>query len=379
MAVVVTKKKPFLSNAALAALGEAGAGAVGSIVSILALYPLDTTRTILQVMRLRRGEITERERKVRMPPYDKPMPFLKLLVHIYRTEGWQRLYKGLPSALSGSGLSWALYFAWNELFKRWLKSLKHKKNPSQSLVTIKLTAIEEMLSATVAGILTTVIVNPIWVINTRLKIAAKKAFGKKENSNGKHLQSNGTSNGSSHHLANGSSNGTKEKGGTEVTKMPTATSLTELIRNEGILGWLSGIVPAVVLLINPGIQLAIYGWFRKMIQKARGGKGPKPLEAFVMGAVSKFFAVLLTFPAQTIKLRMQAGLKGEQASHYLKDLRRVKSFSELIEVITSMWTGVGNKMVTSMLHSAVMFTFVELFRAFNRVIGRRRKALAAAH
>eukprot|EP00960_Hanusia_phi_P045689 757386-Hanusia_phi.AAC.3 len=39
--------------------------------------------------------------------------------------------------------------------------------------------------------------------------------------------------------------------------------------------------------------------------------------------------------------------------------------SELIEVITSMWTGVGNKMVTSMLHSAVMFTFVELFRAFN--------------
>ena len=28
--------------------------------------------------------------------------------------------------------------------------------------------------------------------------------------------------------------------GTEVTKRPTATSLTELIRNEGILGWLSG-------------------------------------------------------------------------------------------------------------------------------------------
>ena len=49
-----------------------------------------------------------------------------------------------------------------------------------------------------------------------------------------------------------------------------------------------------------------------------------------MGAVSKFFAVashsstpvamtgflqvLLTFPAQTIKLRMQAGLKGEQVA-----------------------------------------------------------------
>ena len=166
-------------------------------------------------------------------------------------------------------LVWLTWLQWNELFKRWLKSLKHKKNPSQSLTTIKLTAIEEMLSATVAGILTTVIVNPIWVrkpwrcdgdwwdesaqhvqvINTRLKIAAKKAFGKKENSNGKvktrrcfgsdpycpakHLESNGTSNGSSHHLANGSSNGTNEMAGEPRRIGGRGWSVVTLCCNKG--------------------------------------------------------------------------------------------------------------------------------------------------
>ena len=38
------------TKVAWAALGEAGAGAAGSVASILALYPLDTARTILQVL-----------------------------------------------------------------------------------------------------------------------------------------------------------------------------------------------------------------------------------------------------------------------------------------------------------------------------------------
>ena len=38
------------------------------------------------------------------------MPYFELVRHIIRTEGWQRLYRGMPSAISGTGLSWALYF-----------------------------------------------------------------------------------------------------------------------------------------------------------------------------------------------------------------------------------------------------------------------------
>lgn len=38
-------------------------------------------------------------------------------------------------------------------------------------------------------------------------------------------------------------------------------------------------------------------------------RAPLAWEAAVMGAMAKFFAVLLTYPAQTVKLRAQAGLK----------------------------------------------------------------------
>jgi len=40
-------------------------------------------------------------------------------------------------------------------------------------------------------------------------------------------------------------------------------------------------------------------------------------------------------------------------------------------VSRSLWAGVGNKMVTSMLHAAVMFSVVEIFRALNRVVARK--------
>ena len=116
-------------------------------------------------------------------------------------------------------------------------------------------------------------------------------------------------------------------------------AIVALVRREGLLGWLSGIIPALILLINPAIQLAVYGWLRKWVQRKRGA-APRATDAFVMGAVSKFFgnpyhfithhityhfllityhvspsaAVILTFPAQTIKLRMQAGLTGPEGS-----------------------------------------------------------------
>jgi hypothetical protein len=48
--------------------------------------------------------------QVAAPPYDKPMGYFELIRFIVKTEGWQRLYRGMPSAISGTGLSWALYF-----------------------------------------------------------------------------------------------------------------------------------------------------------------------------------------------------------------------------------------------------------------------------
>jgi len=207
----------------------------------------------------------------------------------------QRLYRGLGSALGGAGLSWALYFAWNDWFKRSMVASKVRKG-----LKGKLSALEEMLCAAVAGILTTLVVNPIWVINTRLKLAAEKR-----------QKLTGAPQAGVEAAAQPAAREGKEV--KAVKEKNTVAAIVALVRREGLLGWLSGIIPALILLINPAIQLAVYGWLRKWVQRKRGA-APRATDAFVMGAVSKFFAVILTFPAQTIKLRMQAGLTGPEGS-----------------------------------------------------------------
>jgi len=358
-------------KAALAALAEGAAGAVGSMASILALYPLDTARTILQVG---------------APPYDKPMAYLELVRHIIRTEGWQRLYRGMPSAISGTGLSWALYFGWHEAFKRWMLSARRRKlGPDASLG-----AAHQMLAAAMAGILTTLVVNPIWVINTRIKLAAQKrrdiasadTHAKGEGNVGASSRVGGhdTSTGKNKPIITIPSSPTStapdspqvEGAVRAVKKAGTIAQVLELVKREGIMGWLSGIVPALILLINPAIQLLTYARLRKMVLQAKGGKPPSAGEAALIGAMSKFLAVLFTFPAQTVKLRMQAGLKiGKSETGLMERIAAAKTFGAKLSEVLLLWTGVGSKMITSMLHSAVMFSVVEVIRALNVRLGKR--------
>jgi hypothetical protein len=232
--------------------------------------------------------------QVRTPPYDTvDMPFLKLMVHIGKTEGWKRLYRGLTSAIVGSGLSWALYFGWHEGFKRWILSLRKGRK--------RLTAADEMLAAAMAGVLTTLIVNPIWVINTRMKVAAKKRLAAKTDvvvpgaavvvaggQNGAAVNG-GVSNGNGHTNGVGVGKGASEAADGDSGSGKT-TNFMELIRKEGLMGWLTGIVPSLLLLINPAIQLLVYARLRRMVQK-RFGRAPGASEAAVMGAVSLGFGV----------------------------------------------------------------------------------------
>ena len=261
--------------------------------SLFSVWPLQIVGNLTPILAIpcRLATMNDRKTKpgqVRTPPYDTvDMPFLKLMVHIGKTEGWKRLYRGLTSALVGSGLSWALYFGWHEGFKRWILSLRKGQK--------RLSAADEMLAAAMAGVLTTLIVNPIWVINTRMKVAAKKRLAAKTDvvvpgaavvaggQNGASING-GVSNGNGHTNGVGGGKGASEAADGDRGSGKT-TNFVELIRKEGLMGWLTGIVPSLLLLINPAIQLLVYARLRRMVQK-RFGRAPGASEAAVMGAVS---------------------------------------------------------------------------------------------
>lgn len=51
--------------------------------------------------------------------------------------------------------------------------------------------------------------------------------------------------------------------------------LVEIFREEGLRGWLAGIVPALVLVLNPAIQFALYDHLRlKVLQLKQVGFKP---------------------------------------------------------------------------------------------------------
>jgi adenine nucleotide transporter 17 len=98
---------------------------------------------------------------------------------------------------------------------------------------MKLTTVESMLAGALAGSATVLITNPIWVINTRMTT-------RKSESNEQVLP------------------------GAGPAKSPsTLGTLLALLREEGPARLFAGVMPALVLVINPILQ---YTFFEKMKQ-----------------------------------------------------------------------------------------------------------------
>ncbi|KAL7984134.1 hypothetical protein Chor_002704 [Crotalus horridus] len=121
------------------------AGVGGGVVSTLILHPLDLVKIRFAVsdgLELR-------------PKYNG---ILHCLSTIWKQEGLRGLYQGVTPNVWGAGASWGLYF----FFYNAIKANKTEDKMEN------LGAIEHLVSAAEAGVMTLCITNPIWVTKTRL-------------------------------------------------------------------------------------------------------------------------------------------------------------------------------------------------------------------
>lgn len=141
-----------------------------------------------------------------------------------------------------------------------------------------------MLAGAVAGSATVLLTNPIWVVNTRMTTR-------------KRAKSNAV------------------LPGTPAPKAPsTVGTLLTLLKDEGPTALFAGVVPALVLVINPILQYTIFEQLKNMIEKKKG-KSISPFIAFLLGALGKLFATSITYPYITVKSRMHvAGREGGKES-----------------------------------------------------------------
>ena len=150
-----------------------------------------------------------------------------------------------------------------------------------------------MLAGAIAGSATVLITNPIWVVNTRMTARQSPS----ESQELPTLQNPSTS-----------------------KKPTTIGTLLSLLRTEGPTALFAGVLPALVLVINPILQYTIFEQLKNILEKRRK---VQPLDVFFLSALGKLLATGITYPYITVKSRMHvASNKEGEGEGMLGSLRK---------------------------------------------------------
>ncbi|KAI9489580.1 mitochondrial carrier domain-containing protein [Zychaea mexicana] len=237
----------IISKETLPPFGHAVAGSAGAMFALSLVYPLDIIKTRIQVQAKHEG-LDDKEQEHYTSALDG-------ITQIMQKEGLAGLYAGLGSSLIGTASTNFTYFYCYSL----VRDLYNKNyNPGGGTLSAAL----ELLLGAAAGAMTTLVTTPIAVLTTRQQTLPSD-----------------------------------ERQGVFAT---CATILSE----EGIAGLWKGIRPSLILCVNPAIT---YGSFEKIKQFVLDVLQRKmtPATAFLVGAISKTLATVVTYPYIMAKVRLQ--------------------------------------------------------------------------
>ncbi|CAG8607385.1 5218_t:CDS:2, partial [Paraglomus occultum] len=174
---------------------------------------------------------------------------LDAIHQIVNSEGVLGLYTGLPAGLIGVASTNFAYFYWYSF----IRTRYQRMYPTISTAA-------ELLVGALAAILAQIFTIPVSVVTTRQQTASKDErrdlFGTAE----------------------------------------------EIINEDGITGLWKGLKPSMVLCVNPAIT---YGMFERMKSILSKDGDLSPRMAFLIGALSKTLATVVTYPYIMAKVRLQ--------------------------------------------------------------------------
>lgn len=245
---------------------------------------------------------------------------------IVKREGVLGLYSGLGSSLWGIAITNGVYYYFYERTRGVILS---SRSGGKGLSTL-----ESMITGWIAGSATSIISNPIWVVQTSQAVQSMAESTE-------------------------SSSPTPIPG--PIRKLSILQTIQHILVTDGPLGFMRGLGPALVLVINPVIQYTVFEQLKNMLVKRRtaalraaGGAAAAAavltdLDFFMLGALSKFIATGSTYPYIVVKSRLQAG--------HAKYKSAVDGILSIIknEGVGGIYKGVGNKLIQSVLTAAILF------------------------
>uniref|UniRef100_A0A914ZVQ3 Mitochondrial carrier protein n=1 Tax=Parascaris univalens TaxID=6257 RepID=A0A914ZVQ3_PARUN len=181
--------------------------------------------------------------------------------HIIVNEGVGALYKGLGPNLIGVAPSKAVYFYTYSSCKRFWNGVD---------IFVPNSAIVHMLSAACAGFVAATVVNPIWLVKTRLQL---------------------------------------HKGPLTITEC-----IKRVFRNEGIKGFYRGVTASYMGISETVIQFVLYEHVRSHLVEAAAAtqtvdedrrKKVDFINFMLAGGTAKFFACVAAYPHEVVRTRLR--------------------------------------------------------------------------
>jgi solute carrier family 25 folate transporter 32 len=231
------------------------AGISGGVVSTLLLHPLD----LLKI----RFAVDDGQAKDRPKYIGLRHGFSTVLRH----EGFKGLYKGVIPNVTGAATAWGFYF----LFYNTIKTNRQGGNPK-----LQLSPGSHLMAASVAGVVTLALTNPIWVVKTRLCLQ----YGRDSTT--------------------ATDPSKTYKGMLDAFRKISAT--------EGLRGLYKGFVPGIWGVSHGAIQFMAYEELKSSYHHYK--KQPidsklSTLEYLMCAALSKLVAAVSTYPYQVVRARLQ--------------------------------------------------------------------------
>ncbi|XP_054463852.1 peroxisomal membrane protein PMP34 [Anoplopoma fimbria] len=297
-------------------LVHAVSGAMGSVTAMTVFFPLDTARLRLQVDENRRAKSTP-----------------AILADIIKEEGLLAIYRGwFPVICSLCCSNFVYFYCFHSLKARWLKG--KQSAPSSDLII-----------GIAAGVINVLLTTPLWVVNTRLKLQGSK-------------------------FRNADIRPTNYSG--------IMDAFAQITRDEGVGALWNGTFPSLLLVLNPAIQFMIYEGLKRQLRRGV----PRELssvEVFLIGAVAKAVATIVTYPLQTIQSILRFGQFSESTgeSKLLSSIRAIKCL--LVNRVRKhgmlgLFKGLEAKLLQTVLTAALMFLLYENIASLTfRVMGLSSK------
>ncbi|KAK6457236.1 mitochondrial carrier protein [Scheffersomyces xylosifermentans] len=305
------------------------AGAASGFLAGIVVCPLDVVKTRLQAQ----GAMAKNNSNMAI----QYKGFLGAFKTILREEGIRGLYRGLVPITIGYLPTWTIYFTVYERAKKVYPSILYK------YAGIERDSATHFISALTAGTASSIAVNPIWVVKTRLMIQIGKGQTIYDTMSG------------------------HSKGPKRTYYKGTLDALRTMYREEGIRVFYSGLVPSLFGLLHVGIHFPVYEQLKKIFHCDTDVKYTNSIlwRLIIASSLSKMVASTITYPHEILRTRMQLqDTKNISQKHQKGRLASAIAKIYKKEGLKGFYAGYGINLARTVPASAVTLVSFEYFKTY---------------